>query len=190
VQPQAHTPGGIQPGARWHIACSPVASSLQQPHHSGLQPCGIQPASPRVQSLCRCALRTPQVGDSFAGAFYELGLAKAGWRTAPSLLTPEVTTAELAALKSPHGTSGAERELGRRLAMRMGTPWAWGVPAVATVPRRLRTALQDPRQLFDNGDRSLPAVPPYTHTGTCMRGVHVAWCMSHVHVACACACGR
>ena len=86
--------------------------------------------------------------------------------------------------------------------MRAGSPWVWGVPAVATVPKRLRTALHDPRQLFDNGDRSLAAVPPYTHTRMCRRrascmlrvhvhvrvaGAHIHIHM-HVHVACACAC--
>ena len=37
----------------------------------------------------------PQAGDSCAGAFYELGLARAGWRGLPSASppTPEVTTA-------------------------------------------------------------------------------------------------
>ena len=125
------------------------------------------------------ALRTRQAGDSFAGAFYELGLARAGWRAAPSLPTSEVTTSELAGLTSPHGTSSAERELARRLVMRAGSPWVWGAPAVATVPKRLRTALHDPRQLFDNGDRSLAAVPPYTHTRMCRRR---ASCMLRVHV--------
>ena len=131
------------------------------------------------------APRTLQAGDSFAGAFYELGLARAGSRAAPSPPTAEVTTSELAGLTSPHGSSSAERELARRLGMRAGSPWAWGAPAVATVPKRLRTALQDPRQLFDNGDRYLPAVPPYTHTHVCMcicMCMRRASCMSRAHV--------
>ena len=104
----------------------------------------------------------PQVGDAFAGAYYELGLV--GRRPRPQ--TAEVSTAELAELtrlaesSAPTPTAKPlteqQREAARALAtaeLREAVPWG-----VKTVPRGLREPLEAarPRAHFPNGDAFRP----------------------------------
>ena len=114
----------------------------------------------------------PQVGDAFAGAYYELGLVgKRPLPTASRAKTAEVSTAELAELTKLAETSTPtptgqpltqqQREAARRLAAHAATPKGqppqvpWGVK---TVPRGLREPLEvvRPRTSFVNGDDFRP----------------------------------
>ena len=88
------------------------------PEHEAAEGCGFE------------HIVRPEAGDTFAGAFYELGLSRAP----PVALRPLVTTAELAGLRSPRGASGALIEQGKRLVAAAGwNPWD-----AVTVPEQLR----------------------------------------------------